>query len=322
MQRCGLVSALLLLATVVHAAGFERRDVHFPSQGLSCAGWYYVPAGVKPDETRPAIVMAHGYSGVKEQYLDNFAGKFADAGFVVLVFDYRYLGASEGEPRQQIFWYEQIKDYRNAITWASMQPEVNADRIGVWGTSYSGGHVLQLAAFDKRVKSVVAQVPQVSAWESYFSQLPPEQIASISAAHAVARAERMTTGKVLYFPVVAPEGQPAVMPQPEAYEWVMAASKIAPRYENRVTVESLEAGMDFDPARFIQSIAPTPLLMIIASDDIVTPTVVQKQVFERAQEPKKLIVVTGRHFDPYAGPRHVEYVAPELEWFQRTLMQQ
>jgi uncharacterized protein len=315
-----VVFALLSWAGLVQAAGYERRDVTFPSEGLTCSAWYYVPTGLKTGESRPVIVMAHGYSGVKEAYLDNFASKFADAGFVVLVFDYRYLGASEGEPRQQIFWYEQIVDYRNAITWATLQREVDATRIGVWGTSYSGGHVLQLAAFDKRVKAVVAQVPAAGAWESYFAALPPEQVAKISAMHAAARTGRMKTGRISYAPVVAPEGQSAVMPQPEAYEFFMRVGKIAPRWQNRVTVESLEAGMYYDPTAFIQLISPVPLLMIVASDDIVTPTAVETKAFERAGEPKRLIVVPGRHFDPYQGPKHAEFVTPEIEWFERYLM--
>ena len=266
--------------------------------------------------------MAHGYSGVKEQYLDNFASKFADAGFVVLVFDYRYFGASEGDPRQQLLWYEQIIDYRNAITWVSMQPEVDGARIGVWGTSYSGGHVLQVAACDKRVKAVVAQVPAVGAWESYFAQLPSEQIAQISAVHAAARAERMKTGTILYAPVVAPPGQPGVMTAPGAYEFFTASARNAPRWENRVTVESLETGMYYDPTEFIELIAPVPLLMIIADDDVVTPTAVQKKAFERAREPKSLIVVPGQHFDPYVGPKHLQYATPAVAWFARYLMQQ
>jgi hypothetical protein len=296
--------------------------VTFPSQGLECAAWYYVPTDRAPGRKRPAIVLAHGYSGVKEQYLDNFASKFADAGFVVLVFDYRYFGASEGEPRQQLLWYEQIIDYRNAITWASMQPEVDAARIGLWGTSYSGGHVLQLAAFDRRVKAVVAQVPAVSPWLSHFASLPKAQAEQQSAWFAQARAERVKTGKPAYFSVVAPEGQPAVLPQPEAFAWVTESARGAPRWENRVTVESLEVGMYYDPANFVAAISPTPLLMVIASDDIITPTAVQRQVFERAGEPKKLVVVQGRHFDPYVGPKHAEYVIPELAWFEQHLMRE
>lgn len=310
-----VLAAVMIPAGFVDAAGFERRDMTFVSQGVKCAGWYYVPAAMKPGERRPAIVMAHGYSGVKEMFLDAVASKFADGGFVVLVFDYRHLGASEGEPRQQIFWYEQIKDYRNAITWLGLQPEVDASRIGVWGTSYSGGHVLQLAAFDKRVKAVVSQVPHASA-----AILPPDRLLALSAGFAEARALRLKTGQVAYVPVVAPAGQPSVLSQPEAYEPMLDAGRRAPRWENRVSVESLETTLEYDPSVFIHLISPAPLLMVIASDDVITPTAGQRKAFERAGEPKSLVVVPGRHFDAYEGPKHVQFFTPQLEWFQLHLV--
>ncbi|TMD56180.1 MAG: acetylxylan esterase, partial [Chloroflexi bacterium] len=115
-----------------------RHDVTFPSEGLNCAGWLYVPDDLKSGERRPAIVMAHGFSAVKEMYLDNFAEVFVAAGFVTLVFDYRNQGASEGTARGRIIPAEQHEDYRNAITWVSLRPEVDASRIAVWGSSYSG----------------------------------------------------------------------------------------------------------------------------------------------------------------------------------------
>lgn len=161
-----VVATVILGTTPVLAQKYERRDVTFKSQGLDCAAWYYVPAGLKPGEKRPAIVMAHGFSAVKEMYLDNYASKFAAAGFVVLVFDYRYFGGSAGEPRSMLLWPEQIMDYRNAITWAALQPQVDPQRIGVWGTSYSGGHAMYLAAYDKRIKAVVAQVPVTNVWST------------------------------------------------------------------------------------------------------------------------------------------------------------
>src|SRR3712207_819669 len=129
-----------------------RSDVTFRSDGLNCAGWLYVPDGLEDRERRPAVVMAHGFSAVKEMHLANFAEKFEEAGFVVLVFDYRYFGDSEGEPRVRLLPTEQHEDYRNAITWVSRRPEVDPDRIGAWGSSYSGGSVLQPPAFYWRVK--------------------------------------------------------------------------------------------------------------------------------------------------------------------------
>src|SRR3954453_9167018 len=93
---------LLLMVSNAAAQNFERRDVTFKSAGLKIVGWLYVPKGLKEGEKRPAIVMAHGWSAVKEMYLDDFAAKFAGAGFVVTVFDYRNFGDSEGMPRSHL----------------------------------------------------------------------------------------------------------------------------------------------------------------------------------------------------------------------------
>lgn len=139
-----------------------QRKTSFESKGKKCSVTFYTPVQVAEGERCPAIVMAHGIGLTKEMGLPQFAEKFAQAGFVVSLFDYRYLGASEGEPRCQVLPTEQHEDYRNAITWTQLQSEVDPSRIGLWGFSYSGGHVLHLAAFDPRVKAIVAQMPVVS----------------------------------------------------------------------------------------------------------------------------------------------------------------
>lgn len=133
VRMCGVLLLLSGCVATAQANGFERRDVAFPCHGLDCAAWYYVPSGTKPGERRPAIVMANGFSAVRDSYMGGYAEKFAAAGFMVLFFDFRYLGGSAGEPRQQIFWYEQIEAYGDAITWVAGRPEVDPDRIGVWG---------------------------------------------------------------------------------------------------------------------------------------------------------------------------------------------
>ena len=136
-----------------------RHDIEFLSKGTLCHGWLYVPNNLTGGEAAPGIVMAHGFAGVKEMGLEGFAEDFEAAGFITLVFDYRFWGESEGEPRNQIFALEMVEDYRNAITWLSERPEVDSQRIGIWGTSYSGGLCLYVGTHDKRVKAVVAQVP-------------------------------------------------------------------------------------------------------------------------------------------------------------------
>src|SRR5215475_8196289 len=138
-----------------------RKDIAFKTEdGVTLRGWLYLP-----DEATgrvPTVVMAHGFSAVKEMYLDQFAEVFAAGGLGALVFDNRNFGASDGEPRQEIDPWAQVRDYRDAITYAEGLPEADPNRIGVWGSSYSGGHVIVVGAIDRRVKCVVAQVPLAS----------------------------------------------------------------------------------------------------------------------------------------------------------------
>src|SRR3989454_5503405 len=97
--------------------------------------------GRRAERSCAAVAMAHGFGAVKEMSLESFARRFAAAGIAALVFDYRGFGASGGEPRQRVSPPEQMEDYRNGLTWLSLQPEIDADRLGVWGTSFSGAHV-------------------------------------------------------------------------------------------------------------------------------------------------------------------------------------
>src|SRR5256886_3303061 len=194
-----------------------RQDVTFVSEGVSWAGWLYVPDDLKSGERRPAIVMAHGFSAVKEMYLDNFAEVFVAAGFVTLVFDYRNQGASEGTARGRIIPAEQHEDYRNAITWVSLRPEVDASRIGVWGSSYSGAHVLHLAAFDKRIKAAVAQVPLVNGIENARRLMRPDVMAGFIEVLAEDRKQRYTQGGGGAVPLGAPHGGARALATPESH---------------------------------------------------------------------------------------------------------
>src|SRR5437879_6801327 len=133
-----------------------RQDIEFNAEGTTLCGWFYTPASA--NGPFPTIVMAHGFSAVKEMYLDKYAEVFANAGLAALVFDNRNFGSSDGEPRQEIDPWAQIRDYRHAITYARTRPEVDRERIGTWGSSYSGGHVLVVGAIDRLGECVASQV--------------------------------------------------------------------------------------------------------------------------------------------------------------------
>src|SRR5256886_10433967 len=147
-----------------------RQDIEFNAEGTTLRGWLFtLDAGHRPF---PTIVMAHGFSAVKEMYLDSFAEVFANAGLAALVFDNRNFGASDGEPRQEIDPWAQVRDYRHAITYARTRPVVDRERIGTWGSSYSGGHVLVVGAIDRRVQWVGFHVPLASGYRDILRFVP------------------------------------------------------------------------------------------------------------------------------------------------------
>ena len=192
-----------------------RQDVEFDAEGTTLRGWLYVP-----DEATgpvPTIVMCHGYSAVKELFLDAFAEVFCEAGLAALVYDNRNLGASDGEPRQEIDPWAQVRDYRHAITYARTREEVDGERIGVWGSSYSGAHVLVVGAIDRRVKCVVAQVPLISGHENARRLVRADLIKPTQDMFAADREARYRGEPPIMLPVVAPEGEPCALPTSDSY---------------------------------------------------------------------------------------------------------
>ena len=295
-----------------------REEIIFKSKGLQCRGWLYLPEDIEIDAKLPAIVMAHGFSAVKEQALPEFAEKFCKAGFATLVFDYRFFGASEGEPRCQLFPLEMVEDYRNAISWVSEHPKVDRERICIWGTSYSGGLVSYVGAVDKRAKAVVAQVPSLIDPESR-RMMDPVKWDSIGEFLLQDRIARYSSGAVNYIKVVAPEGEPCVLPGRENYDAFMEMANIAPNWRNEVTLESLEKIREFNPVSSIHWIAPRPLLVIAAENDNLLPLEVVKNSFDNAGEPKKLIVLPILHFDIYAEPWLSKAASAVTDWLNEYL---
>jgi fermentation-respiration switch protein FrsA (DUF1100 family) len=295
-----------------------RKDITFSSKGLPCRGWLYVPDDLPESQKSPTIVMAHGFSAVKEMMLPDFAERFTAAGFVTLAFDYRYFGDSEGEPRSQLFPLEQVEDVRNAITWVSDQPEVDPQRIGIWGTSYGGGIVVYTASFDRRIKAVVAQVPATIGTE-FRRALDPKGWDARDAFYLRDRVERCRTGAVNYMKVVAPEGEPCVFPGKESYEGYMAWLERSPNWRNQVTIESLEKIREFDSTRLVHWIAPTALLLIPAEKDSLIPVDAVKETYEKAREPKALLALPIKHFDIYYEPWLSKAAGAAIDWFEKYL---
>lgn len=160
----------------------SRTDISFRADaGTAIGGWLFLPERVGP---HPAITMSAGFGGTIHHGLEPFAVAFAEAGFAVLLHDHRGFGSSDGLPRHDVDPWRQIADWRRAISYLEGRPEVDAKRIGLWGTSYSGGHAIMLGASDRRLKAVVAQVPTISGYEQGLRRIPADQLAAVDEALA------------------------------------------------------------------------------------------------------------------------------------------
>ncbi len=276
-----------------------RRDIEFNAEGTILRGWLYLPE--RAPGRVPAVVMAHGFSAVKEMYLDRFAEVFSQAGMAALVYDNRNFGASDGEPRQEIDPWQQVRDYRHAITWLGSRPETDAGRIGVWGSSYSGGHVLVVGAIDRRVKCVVSQVPLVSGSRNLKRLIRADLMAAVRAQFDADRAARFDGAAPLMMPVVAADPMaPAALPTADSWQWFSETGRSrAPSWRNEVTLRTVELLGEYEPADYIARISPTPLLMVIAAHDHLAVADEAFAAYNRALEPKRILVLNGGHFDAY-----------------------
>lgn len=289
-----------------------RRDIEFDADGVTLRGWFYAAT----TSAGPTVVMAHGFSAVKEMYLDSYAETFAEAGINALVFDNRNFGASDGEPRQEIDPWAQVRDYRTAITYATTLPEVDANRIGIWGSSYSGGHVQVVGAIDRRVKAVVSQVPLASGSANIGELVRADLRAGFRAMFDADRLARFNGEPPMMVPVVdADPMAPSALPTADSWAWFTeTGEKRAPSWKNEVTLRTVEMLGEYEPSSYISRISPTPLLMLVAREDHLTPAHLALKAYDQALEPKKLVILPGGHFDAYVDGFDVSS-GPARDWF-------
>jgi len=293
--------------------------VSFSCKGVTIRGWKYSEQG---SERRPAIVLVHGFSCTQRMRpVPTFAEAFANAGFVALTFDFRFLGASDGEPRGTIIGREQLEDFGAAVDWISGQSDVDPDRIGIWGTSYGAWGAISLAALDPRVKVVVAQVPMVdhrpkdikaglgeAGWRKRLTMLLEDGKARRSGidGHSVA--------------VVSNDSSYAMMPGKAAYDFATDAGRDDPNWRNVVTLESATDYLTTRPhVRHFSLISPKPLLLQAGQDDLAAPIDQVKALYSTLDEPKRLDIFDCGHFGVYYPPVLDQALTSATAWFKEHL---
>jgi fermentation-respiration switch protein FrsA (DUF1100 family) len=274
-----------------------RTDVEFDSGGVTLRGWLFRPDGAAGDV--PLVVMTHGFAGVKE-WVEPFARVLSRAGLACLVYDHPGFGTSDGQPRGEVDPVAQIEGYRDAITYAETLEGVDAERIAVWGTSYAGAHVLVVAATDRRVRAVVSQVPLTQGWATFTRLVPSVMLPVVRDAIAADRRARWQGAAPMTIKAASDDPTDLVaMPGREVYDWLMRVGPPVPTWRNEVTVSSIDKFQSYAPEAFVARVSPTPLLMILADRDTLTPVDLALDSYRQALEPKRLHLLPGGHFCVY-----------------------
>jgi len=291
-----------------------KHDITFDSAGLAIAGHLYL-LDSEATGPRPAIVVGHPGSGVKEQAAGLYAQQLAGQGFITLAFDAAYQGESAGEPRGLEDPAHRVEDIKAAVSFLTTRPEVDADRIGVLGICASGGYVVPAAATDHRIKAV-GTVSAVDIARQFRegpdgTQDPTVIQGMLDAAAAARTAEAAGAGPQSFqlFPDTADQayalgGEHAV----EGFEYYRTARTQHPRSTQFMPWRSIDLMASFDAFRFIGLIAPRPLLMIVGRQAVTAH--MTTQAISSAQGPKELHWIDGAsHVDLYDKP---EYVTPAV----------
>lgn len=303
-------------------ASFTVDTVNFMSGHSRIEALFYKPSGV---ENPPVVVLAGGWCYVKELVQPFYAEAFAAAGLAAMIFDYRRVGNSEGLPRQHLDPNDQMEDYRNAISYVETRDDVNAKSIGLWGISYSGGHVLILGDTDPRVSAVVSVVPVVDGRITLEMAHGTMGMRRLRECIAESRMKLFRTGEHSYIPhaSVNPHNDIVTWPFPASqplFEWLKETQ--GPRYENRATVASTEMLLNYSVYPSVERLINTPTMMVVAEGDDHTMWQLEIAAFTAIPTTKKHLRIVERsgHHGLYRDESRIRLIAGECaKWFKTWL---
>ncbi|MBE7188521.1 alpha/beta hydrolase [Jatrophihabitans endophyticus] len=298
----------------------SRETIDFDSHGTRCEAWYLRAASdeLTTSRGRPCVVMAHGFGATRDAGLLPFAERFAAAGSDVLVFDYRGFGTSDGEPRQDVHHLRHREDYHAAIAVARARRGVDPSRIAIWGSSYSGGHVIAVAAKDQRVAAVISQG---AAMDGLAALLMVRSGAGTGKAAALTKAGLRDAAGALrrrppvLIPIVGPPGSDAVISAPGAdagYRHIMG-----PTFRNEMCARgTLRIALNRPIS--VAGKVTCPTFVVVAEDDNIAPVSSVHEVAKRIRRSEVLSFPCG-HFDIYVGEVFEKSVTEQVEFLRRSL---
>ena len=309
--------------TRAHVDRAERRqNVRFEVDGISIDAWLYLPDDL--GSPVPCVVMAHGLGGTKSLGLDAYAVRFQEAGIAALAFDYRHLGGSAGEPRQLVWIPKQLEDFEAAVAYVRDRDEIDASRIGLWGSSLSGGHVITTSAADDRIACVSAQVPLLGGHSGSEMELIRKyggigfllRMGFIHGLRDLVRSWlRLSPHKIPLFGV---PGTVAAMPLADAWRLY---SELAPDgFVNEVCARILLRMDKYAPIRRADRIRCPVLLQICDKDIATTPPGAVEKARKRLGNRAEIVHYPIDHFDIYLGKWFERAVSDQLAFFRKHLL--
>ena len=292
----------------------QREDVWFDSGDDRISAWLYRPAS---NDATPLLVMAHGLGAVRTMRLDAYAERFSAAGCACLVFDYRNFGDSEGEPRQVLDIGMQLADWAAAVAHARTLPGIDHDRIGIWGTSFGGGHVITTAARLPGIAAVVAQCPFTDGIASLRAINP------LTTARITAQAVRDVVGSRLgrppvLIPTAGKPGELACMTAPDAYPGYLGLMPDGGQVRNEIAARIGLQVATYRPGRHTAKIG-CPILFCVCETDSVAPAGPTLRYAAKAPRGEVKVYPEG-HFAIYVDEAFERVVADQLAFLDKHLM--
>lgn len=278
------------------------QAIDYYSSGVRCSALLWRPETSGPV---PAVVLCHGFRGIKEWALPDFAELFVNAGFVALAIDYRGFGESDGE-RGRLVPREQVSDIRAALSWLEGQTFVDGDQLMLYGTSFGGANVIQAAADDSRVRAVVCQVgigDVRRCWPAAWERMEPLVAKDRHQRAVTGASERIDPGLIL--------------DNSQSNAAFIEAEERWPQIRQTFPVEAVESIFEFTPEHDVARISPRPVLFLGAGADLAVPVEETESLFESASEPKSVHIYDITHYDIYESPHRERAVADSLAFFAK-----
>jgi len=290
-----------------------KKGVTFYSEGCRIEGDLFMPDTCRQDDLLPAIILCHGFSGIREILLPPYAEAFAHRGFAALIFDYRGFGDSEGE-RGRLMPAEQIVDIRNAITFMETVAGVDSSRIGLWGTSFGGANAICTAALDSRVKCLAVQITFGSGERMITGNMQAAEREKILGTLRKAWQRAVTKNKPLYL------NMDQILTDPDSKAFYHKTVEKFPKLKTRLPLLTIKESMEYKPENSLAAVK-IPVLIIGADQDIVCPVEESRILFEKANPPKELNIIAGaRHYDVYEGDYFKQSSGKAHAWFEKYFL--